>query len=499
MAASATHDRVEPGGATGGGGEGGSRRLTPSWGLLALAALTAVALVGFAAWPTYPNYDSYYSLLWGRELLHGQLPSFEAYRAPTEHPLAIAFGALLAVFGDVADRLIVAATVLSFVALVAGLYRLAAVSFSRLVGVVAAVLLCTRFDFPFLALRAYVDIPYVALVVWAAALEADRPRRGTPVLLLLAAAGLMRPEAWLLSGVYFLWVALPASWPERLRFAVLTAIGPVVWIAVDTAVTGNPLFSLRHTSGLAEELGRQQSTGLLPQTIFEILRSLDKTPVLAAAVPGFIAALWLRRRRGAVPLALLLMGLLTFVLLIAGGASVVQRYLTVPALVIMIYAGVAAAGWTLLPRDDRRRRWWAAAAGLLVVYAAVFTVTHVTPSKFTDELEFRRDYHRSLVALLRSPEVQAARRCGPVSLPNHKLIPEVRWILKADEGDVVARSDRTERRRARQGGVAVYAVAGKAFLRYGYKPDGVKVALPLRGFETVKTTAMFRADVRCAA
>ena len=53
-------------------------------------------LVGFLVYPTYPNYDSYYSLLWGREILHGDLPCFEAYRAPTEHPLAVLFGALLA-------------------------------------------------------------------------------------------------------------------------------------------------------------------------------------------------------------------------------------------------------------------------------------------------------------------------------------------------------------------------------------------------------------------
>src|ERR671925_960486 len=52
--------------------------------------------IGILVYPTYPNYDSYYSLLWGREALHGTLPSFQAYNAPTEHPLAIAFGALLA-------------------------------------------------------------------------------------------------------------------------------------------------------------------------------------------------------------------------------------------------------------------------------------------------------------------------------------------------------------------------------------------------------------------
>ena len=101
-------------------------------------------------------------------------------------------------------------TLVSFVALAAGMYRLAKAAFTPVIGLIAAALLCTRFDFPFLAARAYIDIPYLAFVIWAAALEAERPRRGMPVLLLLAAAALMRPEAWLMIGLYFLWIAYPA-------------------------------------------------------------------------------------------------------------------------------------------------------------------------------------------------------------------------------------------------------------------------------------------------
>src|SRR3954447_12660121 len=118
------------------------------WPRILLAALALV--VGFFFSPTYPNYDSLYSLIWGREILHGHTPSFTAYRAPTEHPLAIAFGAVMSVFGTGGDRLMVGATLASFVALVAGLYRLAAAAFTPLVGIVAAALLLTRFDFAFL-------------------------------------------------------------------------------------------------------------------------------------------------------------------------------------------------------------------------------------------------------------------------------------------------------------------------------------------------------------
>src|SRR6478672_8077048 len=98
------------------------------WVFLALAV--AALIIALFVWVTYPNYDSYYSLLWGRELMHGHLPTFEAYRAPTEHPLGVAFGAVLSLLGRNADRVMVLATVLSFVALAAGTYRLGRLTFT---------------------------------------------------------------------------------------------------------------------------------------------------------------------------------------------------------------------------------------------------------------------------------------------------------------------------------------------------------------------------------
>src|SRR4051794_14764161 len=220
------------------------------WPALALAALAIATFVGFLVYPTYPNYDSYYSLIWGREILHGHLPSFDEYRSPTEHPLAVAFGAALSVLGRHGDRVMVFFTEASFVVLCAGIYQLARRVFTPLVGLAAAGILCTRFDFPFLAARAYIDIPYLAFVVWAAALEVAKPRRGGIVWVLLACAGLLRPEAWLIIGLYFLWMCsgeLGADHPDaatRLgrwaRYAAWAAVGPVVWVLTDFVVTGHP-------------------------------------------------------------------------------------------------------------------------------------------------------------------------------------------------------------------------------------------------------------------
>src|ERR687887_1669204 len=191
----------------------------PTLAKVAFALLCLACAIGILVYPTYPNYDSYYSLLWGQEALHGTMPHFQGYRAPTEHPLAIAAGALLSLFGKGADRLWIALTFASFMAMIWGMYRLGRTAFTPLVGLIAGALLLTRLDFGFLAARGYIDIPYMALVIWAAALELARPRRGLPVFLLLTAAALLRPEAWILIGLYWLWFAWRAPWraPPGLR------------------------------------------------------------------------------------------------------------------------------------------------------------------------------------------------------------------------------------------------------------------------------------------
>ncbi len=476
------------------------RLRTLNWPVLLLIGLVVVTIVATVLYPTYSNYDSLYSLLWGRELLDGHLPSFDAYRAPTQHPLAVLFGAFLSLFGYAGDRLLVLCTLASFVVLVVALYRLGRTAFTPLVGIVAGIVLCTRFDFPFLAARAYIDIPYLALVVFAAALEAGRRRRGIPVLVLLALAGLLRPEAWVLSGLYWLYLFPKATWNERIRQALIVASAPLLWVATDAIVTGDPLFSQNHTSGLAEELGRQKGIAEVPSAMMTFLRALVKLPVAIAGVLGLGLAAWLTPTRLRVPLALLLAGLGTFLLVGAAGLSVINRYLLVPSLMVMLFAAVSVGGFTLL-RPGRTRRAWAILAGLAVVFAAVWTATRVDVRRLTAELVFRGDSRPALVSLLKAPAVTRALRCGPVTVPNHKLIPDVRWILDLPESGVVARSDVRTAAKVR-GGVAILPARRSVLLRQGFNPDIVTAAdtafsLPPEGYERIAFNEFYSAYGRC--
>ena len=162
---------------------------------------------------TYPNYDSYYSLLWGREILHGHLPRLRGLpRTRPSIPSGSLFGNAARAAGPRRRRPSDGARDDRLVFRGAGGRHVpprGRLCFTPFVGALAAFLVLTRFDFPSLAVRAYIDVPFMATIVWAAALEAFAPPpRDDRVPCSWRQTGLMRPEAWILSGVYFLWMSL---------------------------------------------------------------------------------------------------------------------------------------------------------------------------------------------------------------------------------------------------------------------------------------------------
>jgi MFS family permease len=329
-------------------------------------------------------------------------------------------------------------------------------------------------------------------------IEARAPRRHpVRVLVLLAAAGLMRPEAWLLAGLYWLYLIPRASWKQRAAYALLAAVGPLVWAAIDLAVTGNPLYSLTATSELAEELGRNKGVAAVPEALYAFLIKLAKFPVVLGAAIGLVLAIVLTPRRALVPLVLLLVGAGTFVLVGFAGLSVIDRYLLVPSLCVMIFAAVFVAGWTMLEEDSRWRRVWSALAAALVVFGIVFTATRVNLTQLHNELRFRGDSHTALERVLHAPAVASAFRCGPVYVPNHKLIPDVRWILDRPRSGVLARSsDKVGEPRR---GIALLVHDRMAIFKQAFVTDDDRTVdnLPPANFKRAATSQYYAAYVRC--
>ncbi|HUN78524.1 MAG TPA: glycosyltransferase family 39 protein [Solirubrobacteraceae bacterium] len=513
---------------------------TLPWARIALAGLCLAALAGYFAFPTYPTYDSFYALLWGRDVLHLTPPDFGVYRGPTEHPLAIAFGVLCSLFGQGGARLMVLGSILSFVALVAGIYRLTRLCFGTVVAALAALLMLSRLFDANLAAQGYLDITFIALIVWATALEVQRTRWGTPVFALLAAAGLLRPDAWVLSGAYWLWCAWPAaaavlsarretppptsgaegaagatgtrsaevrggpagsppSLGRLLGYAALVAGAPLIWIACDTAVTGDPLYSLHSTAVLAAELERTQGFGAVLSDTWRYLVRIDKAPVVIGGIAGIAIGVLLTPRRSRVPLATLSLLLLVYVGEGAGGASVIDRYMLGTAAMLLPFCALAIGGWSLLERGSLLRRVWMAAGAALVLYGAIAAVSVTSLGNARTQLSYQDDFTRGLAAALHAPAVRAElRRCPVLTLPDNKLIPAARWILNTrDQHDILARSEARAdldagrpalARRIEHASVGVYplgaAVFKEAIVDIG---DAPLVQAPPPGFRRIYT------------
>jgi hypothetical protein len=479
------------------------------WARLGLIAMCAAAIVGYFTFATYPTYDSFYALLWGRDLLHLHLPDFKVYRGPTEHPLAIAFGMVCSIFGQGGARLMVLGSIGSFVAAVAGIYRLGRLCFGPVVGLIAALLLLSRFFVENLAAQGYLDISYIALIVWAIVLEVERPRRGAAVLLTLAAAGLLRPDAWVLSGCYWLWCAWGADNRSRLKLLALAAIAPVVWAVLDAIVTGNPLYSLTATAGLAQELERTQGFSSVVGSLWTYSDRIDKLPVLLGAILGVPISVWLAPRRAIVPLVSLVLLMCVFVAEGAVGASVIDRYLMGAATVALLFCAVTMGGWAMLEPGSKLRRAWIAGASVLVIYGALLAATTLNLTSLRTTLADHEDFHTALAAALHSPAVKAElARCPLLTLPDNKLIPDARWILDTvGQGDIVARSEARAdadhdlpqlNRRIEQASVDVYplqsAVFEEAIVDVG---DDPRDQVPLKSFKRIYTSRYYAVYGNC--
>ncbi|HVS29223.1 MAG TPA: hypothetical protein VHE14_06700 [Solirubrobacteraceae bacterium] len=477
--------------------------------LAVVGAVAAVVLLAFALVPSYPGLDGYYDLVWGRELAHGQTPSFDSYRAPTHHPLYVVVGALLSLAGQHAERLLVLFTLLSLVAFLYGLYRLGTALFGRLGGALATLFAAQSVSFTLYAARGFVDVPFLALVVWAAALEAERPRRGTAPMALLALAGLLRPEAWLFALLYYCWLRYGGPRGRaRPRLAGLAVVAPLLWCAVDWAATGDPLFSLHSTSSLADELRHSGGAAQVPGAFVSFLAFALRPPVAALGVIGIGLALW---RRGAaalaLPLGLFAAGTLAFALTGLVGLSVLPRYLTVPAAMLCVFAAYPLAGCVDLARDDPwRRRWLRASTAVAVLgLAGALVLAPASVRKVRRELRFIRDSHDQLAALLRTPQVTAGLRCGPLTLPSDRLIADSRWLLHAPPRWVLTRAPEqgVVTHDPRQGpqayGVAIYVSGSKPIKRFGHAagiPHSTNVTVA-PGFVVAARNGAFTARVRC--
>jgi len=417
------------------------------------AVLWLICGVGFA------NYDTLYALSWGGQLARGETPAYELAIAPTPHPLLELLGLVLSPLPPRAIEEV--AVALGFLAL-AGcawvLYRLGELWFGRAAGVVAGLILLTRVPVLSYGVRAYVDIPYLLLLLAAVLVEARRRARearpaGAPVLGLLALAGLLRPEAWAFSGLYWLYLLIdarrgvgrtdePRSGRGLAGLGLLAASAPLVWLLSDLAITGDPLWSLTNTRHTARALDRVTGIAHAPEYVPRRIGEILRVPVLAgAALGGVLSLLWLRR--GALLAAGVgLLAVLVFVLVASAGLPINTRYAFLTAAVLCIFCGAGVFGWTRLPAGDPRRRAWIAAGALVLIALIAFTPAQVESAhREMHKLARQQAIQDDLIGLVQDGSLNL--RCGRVGVPNHAPVPLLALYLETSPANVISAQTET--------------------------------------------------------
>jgi hypothetical protein len=415
-------------------------------GVLLACAGAAVAMLVFLIRPTFPNYDSYYTLLWGEQLAHGHLPDYDVFRTPTPHPLSTLVAAGLSLFGEAADRMLVLISIGSYLALMALLFRFTQILLGTVVALVALAVLLTRTDIEFFALRAIVDVWFLALVFGAAVMELERPRRGWPVLAVLGLAGLLRPEAWVFAGAYWLWLAynrVPRR--ELVWCAVLAAAAPVLWLISDWIVTGEPLYSLTSTRDVAGQFGRDRGVVEAAKLVPDYIGANEKIVNVIAGGLGCVLGLWLLRRRAFMPLALIAIGVGVFLAIAAAGLSVIPRYLLVPSLILNIAVALALSGWLIVRDPPWLRHVCIALAVLTVLLIGWRLPAYVKDVRaLNGQTNFVSNQHEKLKDILQHPSVvPLLPSCGPITVPTHSAIPVIRYETGLGKKALVASIQQT--------------------------------------------------------
>jgi 4-amino-4-deoxy-L-arabinose transferase-like glycosyltransferase len=384
---------------------------------------------------SHQGYDFAYALIWGSELADGRSPSLTAGFAPTPHPLANALAALVSPLGtSAAADVLMVVLALSLGAAGVAAWRIGDAMFGRWAALIAAAVLVTRPAVVASALRGSIDVPALALTLWAIVVLARAQRRWNLALGLLALAGLLRPEAWLLAAAVAVW-RVAETRPGRRELVVtvgLAAIAPVVWSLVDLALTGDPLFSLTGTRSLAEELDRERDVLETPFLIPRYLSSLVEAPVLVAGAVGLGLFSVRQPPHFAVALGVFSLALLSFVVIGLAGLPLLARYLLpAAALVVVLAAGAVQRG----PFGA------AVAAGLALLVAVPFTARDLW--RTVDGSRDLRAVQADLRELVARPAFQrAAESCPPLTVGIYRLVPLVAQAADVPPARVEIGADR---------------------------------------------------------
>lgn len=434
--------------------------------IAALASAVALALVWGVLGRSSLFIDSTFALVWGREVARGELPSYDAVAlAPVPHPLATGFAALVSPLGEsTAETAVFLLAFLSFGVVVWALFRIGELAFTWPAGMLAVIPVATSFTFLAATSAGAFDIAVAALLLSAVVLELRSSRCGTPVLILLTVAGLQRPEVWLLTGAYWLYLLPALDTAGRIRAGALASAAPAIWAAADLVATGDPLFSFTTT----REISLVASDTVSPPDdavtrVFDELRNVLRLPALVGGALGLALALAVAPRRSAAPAGLVIITVGASTALALTSVAVTDRYLLAAGAALAVFFGFFLVGW-VRQRAGPVRLTWAAGAGLLV---AGMVASVPSAASRIDRLQRDNKAERSVVDDLRSlsQRGRTARTldgCPRVLAMNVRPVPYLSLWADRPLSSVLVPADPQEREAAL---IAPRSEAARRFMR----------------------------------
>jgi hypothetical protein len=350
------------------------------------------------------------------------------------------------------------------------------------------------------------------------------------VLALLVPAGLLRPEAWLFAGVYWLWLALDVrravpsggiaakrngatvkgwelawrrerSTRELAGLAALALAGPILWVLFDAITTGDPLYSLTGTQETVETLKRQ--TGPVdvvlygPRRLGEVLQ----WPGMVGALGGVVLGFAFLRRRSLLGIAAAVLALGAFALLGVAGLAIIARYTMLAGAILSIFFALALLGWRFVDPDNPWRRRWQIFAAIVLAMVLIWlpnqwNLDRQVHTDLTNQGKIENDLTDLVNQGAFSPE------CGPIAVPNHRAVPRLAFGLEVKPTDIVSASEAVsgeEKEKLAEAGYWVQPASQFVIHNYILDPNDTtnfQIKVP-PGFHEVARNESWRIYSRC--
>jgi hypothetical protein len=414
----------------------------PSW-LVLLVGVFVLAAGSLLVFPRSIAYDPWSWVIWGREVAHLNLDTARA--ATAVKPLPIFVTTVLAPTGSLAPVLWLVVARAGALLSLALAFRLGRRLGGVGAGIIAAVGLAACNQVISYLFMTGMSEPMAAAAFLAAADNALQSRRRS-TLGCLAAAGLLRPEAWFFLIGYCAWLGLRASLPRRVVLAAIAIVIPSSWFVIDWFGSGHLFRSAgpaSHQSQGGPLLTREPGLATVRETWH-----LASGPIIVLFLLGLAVALLRWRRNGragpSLWLGLAALGWLAIAAAMAQArvATGANRYLLPAAALACVMAGVFVADCAralIRLRPDSRAPVVAVVLGVLALGACfiprvVYVHTQVRHGIVTGHrLTHLADSLPNAIRLAGGRD--AIIGCGPVSTQAFQ-VPLVAWKLRLPVGTV---------------------------------------------------------------